>query len=261
MNVTINPLRIVNLLFYITSCIFIVSIIRSILVYVYDRPTLFGFARLLNVDTESNLPTWYSSSLLLAASFILYFIGDRTKYNAGKFASYWKILSGIFLFLSIDEACCIHEMIGLKIQSVFNTSGFVLYAWVIPWSIMLLIIWFTYMQFLKSLPIRVNKLFLLSAICYIGGAIGVEMIEAQYHSINGGQIDLIYSLMTNIEEIMEMFGVVIFIYALGIYIDLKQRNYTNKITTKAKTVTEYNKTAFLIKLAARNLLSRKHNLS
>lgn len=215
----INFSRIIRIFFYITLGFLCASIIRSLLIYKFGHPTLFGLARFLDVDGESNLPTWFSSSLLLAAAFVLMFIASLVKSDGGGYQVHWRFLAGVFVFLSIDEACCIHEAVGTKLQSAFHTSGYLLYPWVIPWCILLLITGLIYMRFLMTLPGRIRSQILLAAFIYVGGAVGVEIVEAGYSAIIGTERDLIYTLMTTVEEIMEMLGIVVFISALCRYIE------------------------------------------
>ena len=53
--------------------------------------------------------------------------------------------------------------------------------------------------------------------CYVGGALGMELIKGR-HSYLYGQKNLAYGVITTIEESLEMLGIVVFIYALLDYI-------------------------------------------
>ena len=53
---------------------------------------------------------------------------------------------------------------------------------------------------------------------YVGGAIGMEMIGGFYQDVYG--YDLTYVLLQTIEEVGEMLGIVIFIYALCYYLSV-----------------------------------------
>jgi cytochrome bd-type quinol oxidase subunit 2 len=61
-----------------------------------------------DLDQEANFPTWYSSSLLLAVSFVslgIYAI-RRGTHTSSKF---WLVFSAVYCFLSVDEAAVVHE--------------------------------------------------------------------------------------------------------------------------------------------------------
>ena len=68
------------------------------------------FARLLDLDLENNLPSWYSSIALLLSAVMLPIIGLHHSGRARKFARHWLALAILFLCLSVDEVASIHEM-------------------------------------------------------------------------------------------------------------------------------------------------------
>src|SRR5712691_12010173 len=53
--------------------------------------------RLLSLSEEANLPTWYSSSLLLCCSFLLAVIAALKKGESGTFRGHWILLAVGFL--------------------------------------------------------------------------------------------------------------------------------------------------------------------
>ncbi len=70
-----------------------------------------------------------------------------------------------------------------------------------------------YSAFFVHLPTSIFRLFALSAAVYIGGAIGMEMVGgyiADYYGIR----NFAYSVVTTIEETMEMTGLGLFAYSL-----------------------------------------------
>jgi hypothetical protein len=79
-----------------------------------------------------------------------------------------------------------------------------------------LVVFLLYLQFLAALPARTRFLFLLAATLYVGGALGVEMLGSNYY-FHYGPDTLAYQLIITVEEGMEMFGVVTFLYALFSY--------------------------------------------
>ncbi|HJU06546.1 MAG TPA: hypothetical protein VJ692_15465 [Nitrospiraceae bacterium] len=182
----------------------------------YDISNL---TRLVDVDEENNLPSWYSSSALLLASFLLLIIGFSKKRDGDRYAFHWLALSAIFLYLSIDEAASIHEMAIYPIRSAIPryTSGYLYYAWVIPGSLFGLSVLLMNLRFLAHLPISTRRLFLLGGAVYVVGALGIEMLSAKFDTVYGYQ-GLTFSLIVAAEEGCEMFGIVIFIHALSSYI-------------------------------------------
>jgi len=88
-----------------------------------------------------------------------------------------------------------------------------------------------YLKFLLHLPRKTRDLFLLAGSIYVGGALGMEMV-CGYYADAVGQRNLIYGLMASVEEILEMVGVIVFIYALLSYIG----SYLENIDLRLKIV-------------------------
>lgn len=84
-------------------------------------------------------------------------------------------------------------------------------------SLLVLLLAVTYWRFLLHLPFRSRMLFLTSAVVYVGGALGMEMVGGWYAQ-NYGSGNLSYVAIATLEETLEMLGVVIFIYALLRYL-------------------------------------------
>ena len=62
---------------------------------------------------------------------------------------------------------------------------------------------------------RIN--FIIAAIIYITGLIGIEMLGGQYHELHGRE-NLTYSMISTLEESLEMLGLILFIRALLDYL-------------------------------------------
>jgi hypothetical protein len=58
----------------------------------------------------------------------------------------------------------------------------------------------------------------ISGFVYVLGAIGFEMVGGWYFEAHNDKPDLVYELITMVEESLEMIGLVTFIYALMVYI-------------------------------------------
>ncbi|MEG3847920.1 hypothetical protein QT971_10720 [Microcoleus sp. herbarium19] len=173
---------------------------------------------LFNLDREINYPSWYSSFTLLFCAILLGIIATAKKKQGDRFVSHWKALGFIFLFLSLDEILSIHEILIIDdLRKALNLGGFFYFIWVIPGAIFVLLTALAYLKFLRHLPQKTRQLFLLAGSIYVGGALGMEMV-CGYYADAVGQRNVIYGLMVSVEEILEMVGVIVFIYALLSYI-------------------------------------------
>lgn len=170
-----------------------------------------------NFDRESNFPTLYSALTLGFSSYLLHIIATVKKSRQAKFASYWKTLSFIFLYMAVDEACTIHELLIPILQEAFNTRGFFYFAWVVPALFLLVIFLLVFKKFIQNLPAKTRTMFILAGSIYVGGAIGMEMVGG-YVADTYGFNTFAYGMAARIEELLEIFGILIFINQLLVYL-------------------------------------------
>ncbi len=176
-----------------------------------------GLIPLFNVDAEKNIPTFFSSMLLLSCSIVLFVIYQKKRDERDRFQRHWAWFSFIFLYLSIDEFAMIHEMTEKPLRNLLDATGYLYATWILLGVLFCLIVFFSFRKFIFSLENRYRNLFLLSGGIYVTGAIGVEMIGNNYaysHLHLLGYNDFIYALINTLEEFLEMTGAAIFLYAL-----------------------------------------------
>lgn len=125
------------------------------------------------------------------------------------------MLGALFLYLSLDEATDLH---GLLINLVPETlslqkarSGF---DWVLPGSIIVLLVGLSFLPWLRKLPRRTAFLFLVAAITYVFGGMGLEMVGAFVEVSEPRSGNFLYTLVSTAEEALEMIGVTIMLYAV-----------------------------------------------
>lgn len=169
-----------------------------------------------NFDRESNFPTLYSALTLGFCSYLLHIIAAVKKSRQAK-ANYWQALSFIFLYMAVDEACTIHEILIPILQGAFNTGGIFYFAWVVPALFLLLIFLLVFRKFIQSLPTKTRIMFILAGSIYVGGAIGMEMVGG-YIADTYGFNTFAYGMAARIEELLEMLGILIFINQLLVYL-------------------------------------------
>lgn len=189
------------------------------------------FVKLFDFNLEANLPTYFSSLLLLANGILLGLIGSRYKVLGQKFW-YWYGLSAIFIFLALDEMIQIHEQLRYPMEALFNTSGLLYFAWFIPYIVIILILAIAYFKFMMRLEKPIFKLFILAGALFVFGAVGMEAIGGMHAEVHG-ESNLTYALMYTVEELLEMTGSVVFLYALLTYITLNFKNFHLEFTPKA----------------------------
>lgn len=183
-----------------------------------DSRTLNDMIRAFNLDAENNIPTFFSTFLFLFASCLLY-LNFKVDVEKNRF---WLFLSALFLFLSIDEANQIHEKLNyIKFKLEFLSSSKLLYMWVFPYLIFTVILAIVLKKFIFSLPKRTRFLFVLSAIIFTTGAIGFEVIHDYLLAINHRIESFSLELLVLFEELFELVGLAIFVYANLEYLGTK----------------------------------------
>ena len=205
---TLSPLRVLRTLMQIIGVLCAMSLTVQAMAFNFGHRRLFGFADEFNMNREGNIPSWYSSITLLAAAGLLWLIARTHRMGHLPFVRQLRALAMIFVLLSLDEACSIHEMMLLATggRSVFH------YAWVMAATPMVALLGFAYLRLLLWLPARSRMLFIVSGALYVGGALGMEMLDGWWASLHGDN-NLVYALLTTLEEALEMSGVALFIYA------------------------------------------------
>lgn len=187
--------------------------------FVLGHGRLLGLVSLFYIDREGNIPSFFSALLLLFSAGLLGGIAVLNAKARLLHTSKWIILALGFGYMAYDEALAVHESLILPIGSLLGRGrlGVLYFAWVIPGSILVLLLLVFFLRFLLYLPAKTRQRFVLAGALYIGGAIGVEMIGAYYFELYGPR-NFTYTMIATIEESLEMAGVIVFISSLLDYI-------------------------------------------
>ena len=161
---------------------------------------------LFSLSWEGNLPTWYSSALLLACAITLFLIAGSA---ARREARYWSLLAAVFGYLSIDEAVGLHE----QLNDVVHLSGPLYFGWIVPAGIAVALLGLAYLRFLRALPSETRRRFLVAGALYVAGALFMEIPLGLWTEAHGDG-NLGYALIDFAEESLEMIGATLFLVAL-----------------------------------------------
>lgn len=174
--------------------LFLVTTHTALYIYNYTAAELpWLLLQLFDLDEEYNLPTWFSSFLLLNNAIVLFAIAQA---GTATHNLHWRILAAGFLLLSIDEVAGMHE----SINTAFEIN------WAIPAGILALLIGAAFIPFLLALPRKRAALFIAAGALYIGGAIIIELLSEDMESES-----LQYMLAVAVEEGCEMLGAWLFL--------------------------------------------------
>jgi hypothetical protein len=202
----INPKKVFVFLMSMMVLLILVSTLLNLLI-VLDIPVFHLTIRIFDLNAERNIPTLFSSVILLGSSILLGFIAFLTRSTEGPYSLFWAVLSLGFLFLSIDETAFIHENLSE------NIGGWIFVA--TPFVILFLL---GYIRFFLHLPRSTKLYFLFAGLFYIGGAFIIEFIGSWRISISDENIFATTIIFSTVEETLEMFGINLFIYSLLLYL-------------------------------------------
>ena len=208
----LEPARIVFVIAAIGAVLVALGMVAAYLIVEYPSPNRIKVGSVFLLGEDSGIATWYAAAVLAmcAAALAACSMVEPNKRP-------WRLVAIVFAALSVDEVAMIHERGGMTVKwlvpSVTEIGGFLRYAWVflgIPFVLVLaVVLW----RWFFSLPSQTRTLFALAAVLYVGGALGIEMLNA-YIDSQVGALTHAYQMSTVVEETCEMAGTCVFLYAL-----------------------------------------------
>ena len=150
--------------------------------YILGHDNVYGFVPKFDLDGEINVPTWFSSTLLLLAGLLLLYIGAISRHERDRWSTHWLVLGCVFVLLSADETAGLHGLLSAPLRGAFHLSGAFYHAWVLPLGAAVAGLGAMYLRFLWSLPQKTRRLILVSGVTYVVGAIGFELPEGMYRT-------------------------------------------------------------------------------
>ena len=202
-----------SILLYITGTLFAAHLVGEIGIYAFDanKNWLLPF----NMDREFNIPTLFSSAIMLACAYTL----NEIKKVSEKLPSKdWGLLSKIFIFLSIDELIQIHEIFIVPDLRPYLPPALGS-TWVIPYTVLVIYFGWRFSKFLRSLRKQTRQKFLQSAAIFLTGAIGMEMVGSYLLvSETIGYNSFWYGSITGLEELLEVLGLIMFLITIANYL-------------------------------------------
>lgn len=206
--ITLRPSTVRNVLLVGVAVVFALDFVMIPLQYALhlDIPT--AIAGRLDSDTERSIATLYSLGLLALASAVCAAIA---RLGAPRRRAWWS-LSAIFLFLTVDEFLQVHEGLTVPVREAVGATGYLFFAWIIPYFLACVALLILLMPWLRGLPRDTRRGFLAAAAIYGLGVFVLEALSAHHWLAAGERIDLYYDISTAFEEGCEMLGVVVFVY-------------------------------------------------
>ncbi len=168
-----------RIIIYLSIIFAVLALINIFLWYIFHFAPHIEIAdilRLFDFDNEKNVPTLFNVLLLLINTYVLYAIYFFEKKTRDPRYSKWLILSALFVMMSADELFVLHEKLIDPVKNYFNTSGVFYFAWIIPVSLLVLVVVIYFLRFFLSLSKEIKRGIFIAALLYLIGAIGFEMV-------------------------------------------------------------------------------------
>jgi hypothetical protein len=212
--ISINRHAIAHTLVTVIALLLGASLLGQISRYEFGHDYVYGLVHLFNVDAERNLPTFFTVLLAATGAMLLTVIGFACKQREKNDSPYWFALAAGFVFLGYDEAFQVHEQLIAPMRGLMGNAnmGFFYFGWVIPGIAGVCALALFFLKFLLRLPASTRNWLLFSGALYLGGAIGMELIDGKYVEAHGE--NLMYSVLVTIEEGLELSGLAALIYTL-----------------------------------------------
>ncbi|MCA9972863.1 MAG: hypothetical protein KC425_21750 [Anaerolineales bacterium] len=220
MKITLTPRLVALILTAVIVVLLGAHFVGLLLIFRFDIHNGFGFIPMTQLNAERNVPTFFCAGLMAFAGLLFGLIGYARK-DMGRDKYYWGALGLLMLFFAVDELIMIHERLNEPMKRLLQLEGYYWFVWVVPYVVLALILFFAFFGFFKNLPARTRNLLILGAVVFVAGAIGIEVLSGVYlelavkaHTFN----EVYYEIASGFEEIFEMAGLVIVVYALLAFI-------------------------------------------
>lgn len=193
-------------LWYVVALLSAAGLVVELLHYRAPSPISDALLTHLSLSYEGNVPTWFSSSVLLLCALAAGAIaGSPTSVQRRS----WGVVTVAFVWASLDEAAELHENLG----GLFGTGGALYFDWVISAAVLLLALAIALWPWLRDLPRATRRRMILASLVYFGGALVMEL-PLGWWTDRVGQDSLGYAMIDWIEETMELAGAVLMLRAL-----------------------------------------------
>lgn len=165
------------------------------------------------LDFENNIPAWFSTMGLVVSAALFGLISSIHSIQKKQGFWSWFGLSVLFTALAVDEATYIHEILIVSLRNKLNLTGIFYFSWVIPGALFVAAIGTLYLRFVLRLPSATRNGLVIAGVCYVGGALGMELFGGMLAESKGFD-SLSYVIVMTIEESLEMIGIMTLIYVL-----------------------------------------------
>lgn len=210
---TIRLGRVMTFLWLAVAVAILLSLVQDLLIFLVPEAGFTDRIYRLDLDTEASLPTWLSSGLMLVCALTLLAIGVQARRHGLVKALPWLLLSAAFFFLSLDESISLHEWLSAAIAARVDNTGIFYFVWAVPALVLCIAGLACFLPFILGFKGTDRALLVGSAVVFLAGAVGVEMLGGMEAEAAGIET-LRYRLLSTLEETLEFSGLLLFLLFL-----------------------------------------------
>jgi hypothetical protein len=204
------PRRIAGVIATIIAGLLVASVVVT---WAYARwPEVNRAYRLLYVDAEGNVPTWWSAMLLLASGVLTALVAASSRASGDRRWLDWAWLALLFAALAADESASLHELLQKPVRALLGAENWLRYPLIVPGVIAAAAITLRFRTLMRTLA-QTRRELAVGAAIFALGALGVETVGGWYAPEAIGR-NLTYLALTTIEEGCEMTGAAVVLISL-----------------------------------------------
>jgi hypothetical protein len=219
-----SPRSVAYFLGAIIVCLLCAHAVGLVMRLGFGHASVHGLVPLFDVNVEGNIPTFFSVCLGLCSAALFAVIALDAKGRGDRDAIYWTVLAAGFLFLSYDECFQVHEKMTEPMRAMLRGSdpadgaslGLMYFSWVVPGLIGAFIVSLFFLKFMLRLPVATRRRMILAASLFLGGCLGMELINGSVMESQGDGV--LYNVLVMTEEGLEMTGMATLTYAMTSHI-------------------------------------------
>ena len=164
---------------------------------------------LLSLGRSANVASWFACLCFFASATAMGLLGSIATVSDDPLARDWRRLSWVFLLVSVDQVCTVHETVLSAIHRVIPFPRVFDFFWVVLVAAGLL---YYFRRFLACLPPPIRNRFALSAVIYFFGALGMEFGGIAIPTNNG--VHGLWEFSALFDRVLQMTGLLLFMRSL-----------------------------------------------
>jgi hypothetical protein len=214
--IILSPKKIAGTLFAGAVFIALVNVVSD-LYQQFSGGGYLKFSRLFSFADKVTVPTWYSSTLMLFCALLLGAIAYDSHTQGDRYSRYWAFFAIVFLALSLDEVAAIHDRLRFVIRYVWQSKLLRYGLYLLTAALISSVLWIC-RKFFAQLPSQTRWQFGIGSLFYVSSIIIDRFDKRIWRGQDLYTVAHAPGLFTVVDELLELVGLVVFIYALLAYI-------------------------------------------